>query len=73
MEDWWTRILAGGTLSADEHVRAAGELMAYSERTAQANPERRYGCVTDETERAKAHALIALAKGAAATGPGERR
>jgi hypothetical protein len=62
MDDWWVRILAGEELSAGEHARIAERLMAFSERTAQANPARKYDCVTDETERAKVHALIAIAK-----------
>jgi hypothetical protein len=63
MDDWWVRILAGDELSAEEHARLAERLMAFSERTAGANPER-YACasVRDETERAKVHALIAIAK-----------
>jgi hypothetical protein len=62
MDEWWARILAGGELSADEHAQLAERLMAFSERTAQANPERSYACVRDDTERAMAHALIAMAK-----------
>lgn len=59
--DWWVRILAGETVTAADHLRLASEKMAFSERTAQANPDKGYACVRDETERAMAHAVLAVA------------
>jgi hypothetical protein len=64
--DWMLRVLSGETLTAAEHFRLAEELMAFSERTARANPDKgRYACVTTETERAKVHAILALAAASA--------
>jgi len=59
--EWWVRTLAGETVGASEHLRLAQELMAFSERTARANPGKFYACVKEDTERAKVHAILAAA------------
>ena len=59
--EWWVRTLAGEKVTAADHLKRALELMAFSEQTKRANPDKGYAIVREDTERATAHAILAVA------------